>query len=95
MIRSVVRRFSSWPAIGRKRSSGGLMTQEVGFHAAPTMGRRGAALGRMPRRDSAEAVQRGNGGEERGHLDGGEACGLGTGDVIVFGLSVIMDKIHT
>ena len=54
MIRSVARRFSSWPAIGSRRLSGGPMTQEGGLHAeTPTAGRRGAALGSC---DSAEAV---------------------------------------
>jgi hypothetical protein len=32
------------------------MTQEGGFHAAPTTGQRGAALVKCPRRDSAEST---------------------------------------
>jgi hypothetical protein len=32
------------------------MTQEVGIHTALSTGRSGVALGRMPRRDSAESV---------------------------------------
>ena len=36
--------------------SGGLITEEGGFHAAPKTGQRGAALVKCPRRDSAEST---------------------------------------